>query len=209
MKSEALKQRLLITISGPAGAGKSHCTKALSDAFGLPTHSAGSIFRRLAAERGVTIEELTKLAQKDDAIDREIDRRTEELAKTGGAILEGRLVAFFSPPGTRRLSFFLTAPLDQRIMRIADREGVTFQEAKRRTIARENGEKRRYKKIYGLDLTDLSRYDFVVNTSLWGKDAIAELLKGIVDLYLSQKASSGRTEWDKTEERGMSRDDGR
>lgn len=209
MKSEALKQRLLITISGPAGSGKSHCAKALSEAFGLPSYSAGSIFRRVAAERGITIEELTKLAQNDDAIDREIDHRTEELAKAGGVILEGRLVAFFSQPGTRRLSFFLTAPIDQRVMRIADREGVPFQVAKRRTIARETGEKRRYKKIYGLDINDLSRYDFVVNTSPWGKDAIAELLKSIINLFLGQNASSARTEWDKTDDRGMSRDDGR
>lgn len=188
MKPEALKQRLLITISGPAGSGKSHCAKALSDAFGLPSHSAGSIFRRVAAERGVTIEELTKLAQKDDAIDREIDRRTEELAKAGGVILEGRLVAFFSPPGTGRLSFFLTAPMEDRVKRIAEREGITLEEARRRTIARENGERRRYRKIYGLDIADLSRYDFVVNTSLWGKGAIVELLKGIVGLYLRENA---------------------
>jgi cytidylate kinase len=188
MKYNALKQRLLITISGPAGSGKSHCAKALSDAFDLPSHSAGSIFRRVAAERGVTIEELTKMAQNDDAIDREIDRRTEDLAKAGGVILEGRLVAFFSPPGTKRLSFFLTAPMDDRVKRIADREGTTIREARLRTIARENGERRRYKKIYGLDITDLSRYDFVVNTSLWGKESIIELLKGIVDLYLRANA---------------------
>jgi cytidylate kinase len=194
MKSEALKQRLLITISGPAGSGKSHCAKALSDAFGLPSHSAGSIFRRVAAERDVTIEELTKMAQKDDAIDQEIDRRTEELAKTGGVILEGRLVAFFSPHSTKKLSFFLTAPIDDRVKRIAEREGITFREARLRTIARENGERRRYKKIYGLDITDLSRYDFVVNTSLWGKESIVELLKGIVDLYLRANARVEETE---------------
>lgn len=209
MKSEALRQRLLITISGPAGSGKSHCAKALSQAFGLPAHSAGSIFRRVAAERGVTIEELTKMAQNDDAIDREIDRRTEELAKAGGVVLEGRLVAFFSPPGTKRLSFFLTAPLDERVKRIAEREGISLREARLRTKAREDGERRRYKKIYGLDITDLSRYDFVVNTSLWGKDLITELLEGIVGLYLASDVALVKTEWDKTDDSGSCRDAGR
>ncbi len=194
MKSEAQKQRLLITISGPAGSGKSMCAQALSKAFGLPSHSAGSIFRRVALERGVSIEELTKMAQKDDAIDREIDRRTEELAKAGGVILDGRLVAFFSPPGTKRLSFFLTAPLDARVKRIAEREGISAREARLRTIARENGERRRYRKIYGLDIADLSRYDFVINTSLWGKESIVELLKSTVELYLKEKSRTGPTE---------------
>lgn len=184
MKTEALRKSLLITISGPAGSGKSHCAAVLSKAFGLPRHSAGSIFRRVAEERGVTIEELTRLADKDDGIDREIDRRTEELAKAGGATLEGRLVAFFSPPGPNRLSFYLTAPMEERVKRIADREGIPLGEARRKTAAREAGERRRYRKIYGIDINDLSGYDFVINTSLWSKDAIGDLLTGIVELYL-------------------------
>lgn len=194
MKPEALKKTLLITISGPAGSGKSHCAAALAEAFGLPRHSAGSIFRRIAEERGVTIEELTELAEKDERIDREIDRRTEELAKAGGAILEGRLVAFFLPPGTNRLSFYLTAPMEERVKRIADREGISLREARRKTDAREAGERRRYKKLYGINIGDLSRYDFVINTSLWGKDAIGELLRGIVELYLRTSGSGLRTE---------------
>jgi cytidylate kinase len=184
MKSEALKKSLLITISGPAGSGKSHCAAALAEAFGLPYHSAGSIFRRVAVERGVTIEELTQLAEEDEEIDREIDGRTEDLAKTGGLILEGRLVAFFSPPGISRISFYLTAPMDERIKRIADREGISMRNARAKTVAREKGERRRYRKIYGLDIEDLSSYDFVINTSLWGKGSMVELMKSIVELYL-------------------------
>ena len=184
MKSEALKKSLLITISGPAGSGKSHCATVLAEAFGLPYHSAGSIFRRVAAERGMTLEALTKLAEGDESIDREIDRRTEELAKAGGAILEGRLVAFFSPSSANRLSFYLTAPMEERVKRIADREGISVKDARLKTLAREEGERRRYKKIYKLDIGDLSHYDFVINTSLWGKAPIAELLRGIVALYL-------------------------
>jgi cytidylate kinase len=188
MKSEALKKKLLITISGPAGSGKSHCATALAEAFGLPCHSAGSIFRRVAEERGVTLEALTKLAEKDEGIDREIDHQTEVLAKAGGVILEGRLVAFFSTSGTNRLSFYLTAPMEERVKRIADREGISIKDARLKTLAREEGERRRYKKIYGLDTKDLSRYDFVINTSLWGKEPIAELLRGIVELFLKTRA---------------------
>jgi cytidylate kinase len=184
MKSEALKKTLLITISGPAGSGKSHCAMILAEAFDLPCHSAGSIFRRLAKERGVTLEGLTKLAEEDEGIDREIDRRTEELAKAGGVILEGRLVAYFSPPSGNRLSFYLTAPMEERVKRIADREGISIKDARLKTLAREKGERRRYKKIYHFDIGDLSRYDFVINTEIWGKEPIVELLSSIVELFL-------------------------
>lgn len=187
MTSDTAKRSLLITLSGPAGSGKSHCAAALAEAFGLPRHSAGSIFRRIAEERGVSIEELTKMAEDDEGIDREIDRRSEELAKGGGVILEGRLVAFFSPPDKRALSFYLTAPFEERVRRIADREGISIAEARRRTLAREKGERRRYRKIYGIDIDDLSRYDFVINTSKWCKECVAELLREIVALYIKTR----------------------
>ncbi|MCX8169746.1 MAG: AAA family ATPase, partial [Candidatus Methanomethyliaceae archaeon] len=80
---------LLITISGPAGAGKSYCAAKLAEIYGIPHYSIGQLFRKMAMERNLTIEEFSKLAERDPSIDRELDRRTMELAKNGGCIIEG------------------------------------------------------------------------------------------------------------------------
>lgn len=175
---------LLITISGPAGSGKSHCASKLAELYGIPCHSVGSIFRRMASERGLSVEEFSKLVEKDPSIDRELDRRTTELARKGGQIIEGRLVSFFSHSFPNTLRFYLTAPFEERVKRIAMREGIPFDTAEVLTRMREESEKQRYKSLYNIDIDDLSVYDFVINTSKWDKESVVLLLKEIIDLYL-------------------------
>jgi len=182
--SKSLVKKILITISGPAGSGKSHCASRLAELYGIPCHSAGSIFRKMAMEKGVSPEEFSKVADKDPKIDKEIDRRTSELAKRGGLILEGRLVSFFSSSSARKISFYLTAPFEERVKRIAEREGISLKESEAKTRTREESERQRYLAIYGLDVNDLSHYDFVINTALWDKEATVTLLKTIVGTYL-------------------------
>lgn len=186
--SKLLVNRILITISGPAGSGKSHCASELAKLYGVPCHSAGSIFRKMASDRGLSPEEFSKVADKDPRIDKEIDRRTSELAKRGGLILEGRLVDFFSPASQHKMSFYLTAPFHERVKRIAEREGIDIDESEARTRTREEGERQRYLALYSFDVNDLSRYDFVINTALWDKESIVALLKTIVDNYLKTHA---------------------
>jgi len=183
--SKSLVKKVLITISGPAGSGKSHCASRLAELYGIPRHSAGSIFRKMAMEKGVSLEEFSRMADKNPEIDKEIDRRTSELAKRGGLILEGRLVSFFSSSTSmRKISFYLTAPFEERAKRIAEREGTSLKESEEKTRTREGSERQRYLALYGLDVNDLSHYDFVINTALWDKESIVALLKSIVDTYL-------------------------
>lgn len=177
-------ENLLITISGPAGSGKSHCASKLAELYGLPCHSVGSIFRRMASERGLSIEEFSKLVERDPTIDRELDRRTAEIASKGGQIIEGRLVSFFSKSFPNTLRFYLTAPFNERVKRIALREGIGIKAAEKLTQMREESERQRYKSLYGIDVNDLSIYDFVINTSKWDKESVILLLKAIIDLYL-------------------------
>jgi cytidylate kinase len=179
----AFPEDLIITISGPAGSGKSHCATRIAQRFGIPCHSAGSVFRTMAAERGVPVVEFSKIAEADPEIDREVDRRTADLAKKGASVMEGRLVAWFSGR-ERRLSFYLTAPFEERARRIAERESISLKDASFRTRAREASERRRYKKLYSLDISDLSSYDFVINTAKWDKEAIIDLLESIISLHI-------------------------
>jgi len=182
----------LVTISGPAGSGKSHCATSLAELYGVECHSSGSIFRKMASERGISLADFSKIAEKDPRIDKEIDKRTEELAEKGGCILEGRLVSWFSSYRPK-LSFYLDAPFGIRAKRIAEREGITDKDAIKKTRAREKSERARYKAIYGLDIADLSVYDFVINTAVWDKDSVVELLKSIVDLYIAKLAAEQST----------------
>ena len=71
---------MLITVSGPAGSGKSTLAESLADALSYEHVSGGDIFRSLAEERGMTPLELNKLAEDEDSIDRDLDRRLRTIA---------------------------------------------------------------------------------------------------------------------------------
>ena len=66
---------MLVTISGPAGSGKSTAAAALAEALGYDHVSGGDIFRDLAEERGMSLSQLIAKAEESEAIDRALDRR--------------------------------------------------------------------------------------------------------------------------------------
>ena len=72
---------MIITISGDLGSGKSSVCKAINKEFGMKHFSVGDFVREMAAKRGLSLMELSKQAEKDSGIDKEIDRMTEELGK--------------------------------------------------------------------------------------------------------------------------------
>ena len=71
-----------ITISGPPGSGKTTVCGKLSETLGLKAVVFGQVFRQLAAEKGLTLVELGKLAEQDPQIDADIDAKIVETART-------------------------------------------------------------------------------------------------------------------------------
>jgi len=181
--------KIVITISGTAGTGKSTEAKLHSKKFGLRYVSADSIFRKMAEEKGMSLEQFSKFVEEHPEIDKEIDERTIEEAKKGNVIIEGRLAAWF----TRDFESFdirLCCPLDIVVERIAKRENIPIEVARAETIAREESAKKRYKELYGIDISDLSIYDLVLNTALFDIEATARILETAIREYIN--AISGK-----------------
>ena len=153
-----------MTISGLHGTGKSTYAQAIADEFNLRVISAGELFRKIAKEKGVSIEELTQIAVTNKSIDMEIDERTKNEAEKGAVVLDGRLTGWMTK-NIANIKILLTAPHPVRFKRIAEREGLTPMEAKKITIFREKQERKRYKEYYNLDLDDVSIYDLIINTN--------------------------------------------
>ena len=174
---------MLITVSGPPGAGKSTAAAGLADALGYEHVSGGDIFRELAAERGYSVVEFNQLAEEDDQIDRDLDRRLREIAiERDDLVLESRLSGWLAAEHAD-FRIWLDAPLDVRASRIADREEKSVQEAREETATRAESEALRYREYYDIEIGDLSIYDLVVNTSRWGPEAELDLLIAAVESY--------------------------
>ncbi len=160
---------MILTISGVAGSGKSTVARLLAKKLGLKHHSSGDFMRQMAQERGLTLLELSKLAEKDKAIDKELDDRQKEIGKKeDNFIIDGRLSAFFIPHADFKI--FLdceTKEAAKRIMkdkRHGDRAD-NIADMVKIIKKRQASEKKRYRNYYGCDPYDRSIYDIVIDSS--------------------------------------------
>ena len=183
---------MLVTISGPAGSGKSTAAAALAETLGYDHVSGGDIFRDLADERGLTPLELNRQAEEDEAIDRDLDRRLRETAATGDdLILESRLAGWMAGEHAD-FRVWLDAPLEIRARRIADREDKAIDLAREETRARATSEAKRYREYYGIDIEELSIYDLVLNTARLDPDGVVEAVATILRAY-DPEGDEGKT----------------
>jgi cytidylate kinase len=174
---------MLLTVSGPAGSGKSTTAAGLAEAFDLEHVSGGDIFRELAAERGMSAVEFNRLAENDDQIDRDLDRRLYDIAKErDDVVLESRLAGWLAGDFAD-IRIWLDAPVDVRAARVAEREEKSVDLAREETLARERSEARRYEEYYNIPIRDLSIYDLKLNTARWGPDECLDVLSTAVSGY--------------------------
>jgi len=178
---------LVLAISGLHGSGKSTYARAMAEAFGLRLVSAGQFFRRVARERGITLEQLTEEASKDPRIDRLIDDMTKQEAEKGNVILDAQLSGWMAREKAD-VKIFFTAPDSVRFERIALRDGISVEDARRQTLMREAAQRERFLRYYGIDPSDLSNYDVIFDTSLEPIDENIKILKNIISEYLAEKA---------------------
>lgn len=158
-----------ITISGKAGSGKSTVAKLLSEKLKLKHYSIGDLMRAMSIERRISLLELNMLAEKDKSIDFELDRKLKELGKIkDNFVVDGRLTAFFIPNAQARV--FLKTEDKVRAQRILkDRRQQEKNASLKETIInirkREESEKKRYKRYYGVDYLDKKLYNHVIDTT--------------------------------------------
>ncbi len=180
-----LVQQIVIVIGGPHGTGKSTYAKVIAEKFSLKHLSAGEIFRQLAEEDGLSLHKFAMKAETDLSIDRRIDETVNKEAERGSVIIDGQLAAWMTRDKAD-LKIFLTAPDDIRFKRIADRDCLTIREAERLTRERETKERVRFKKIYGIDITDITVYHLIVDTSVLSLKENMKMLKNIVSDYIEK-----------------------
>ena len=160
---------MIITISGKAGSGKSTVANLLSEKLKLNHYSIGDLMRAMAEAKGISLLELNRIAEKDKSIDIELDSKLKELGQTkDNFVVDGRLTAFFIPNADVRV--FLDADVKIRAQRILQdkrhqEESKSVKETLTKIKGREESEKKRYQKYYGVNYLDKRLYNFVIDTT--------------------------------------------
>lgn len=184
---------MIISISGTPGSGKSTIAKALAEDLGLEHFSTGDFARKLAEREGLSLKQLSELAETDPSVDREIDDMTRELASKDGFIIDSRLAFHFLPSSLKLFVKCSPEIATRRIFRDAlegkrNVEGISsFEQALAATKNRFDSEMLRYRKYYGLDYTDESQYDIVIDTSDMTKEQAIQSAIDAVKKHLKKE----------------------
>ena len=157
----------IVTVSGLPGSGTSTVCQLIGERTGWVYLNTGDAFRQMAAEAGISLPEFGSRAEDRADIDRELDARMvrETSQIEGGVILEGRVTGWMARRhAIEAVKVWMEADIQARAERVAQREGQSREEALLAIRQREQSETRRYADHHGIDITDLTIYDLVIDS---------------------------------------------
>lgn len=106
----------------------------------------------------------------------------KKLADKGPCVLIGRCADYALKDRDDVINLFITAPLENRIERVARRNGITRDEAKERIKRTDKSRASYYNYYSSKDWGDAKSYDLCIDSSLLGIESTVELLEKLVTL---------------------------
>jgi CMP/dCMP kinase len=174
-------RRILISVAGHVGSGKSVVCDRLKQATGLEVLSTGAILRRIAADRGMSPLQMNDYARMDRAVDDEIDGYLKRLRNAETSIiLDSRMAWHFLPNSLKVYLIVDPYVAAKRIFEAgrAEERYAAFDEALAANMQRQNYEKERFNNLYQVTCDNWRNYDLVLDTTTaepqWTADTILE-----------------------------------
>jgi cytidylate kinase len=158
-----------VVLNGDLGSGKTTVSVLLAQRLGVRRVSIGDLYRRMAAEHGMTALQFNVRSELDDKIDHYIDQLQHDIAASGERlVVDSRLAWHFFTDALK--VHLITEPITaaRRVLgRIGDpvENYRTAEQARDHLARRSESERRRFLSRYGVDKTDLRNYDLVCDTT--------------------------------------------
>ncbi len=164
-----------ITISGKGGVGKGTTTNLLAQKLDYKVLSGGDFFRQMAKDKNMTIYEFDQLVRKNPEYDYKLDDLQKEYGKENdNFVLESRLGWYFVPDSFK---IKLTCKEDERIKRVAQRDGLNINETEKKEEERLDAINERYKKLYNIEKWDSDdKFDLIVDTTNNPPEKVVEII---------------------------------
>ena len=168
---------MLITVSGLPGCGKTTAAKLLSQKLLLRYVSAGELFREMAKRKNMTLLEFGEYSKTHPEVDREIDKEQLEIAKSGNAVMDGRLSGWLAKTNNiNALKVWLNASLKTRAERIAKREKTDLEFSLKDVKRREDCERERYEKLYNVNMSNPLMYNMIIDANRKTPEEVCKLI---------------------------------
>lgn len=163
-------KRKIISIAGDLSSGKTTVTKLMKEKLGYEIYRNGEYFRKLAAEKGMSVTEFNVYVEDHPEIDRQIEQSAKKYAENRENLIIDARLGWYAVPDSFKV--YLRVDIDEAAKRAyndPDRKKTenfkTIEEQKADLIKRFNLENERYYNLYGVRKDDMSNYDFVLYTT--------------------------------------------
>jgi CMP/dCMP kinase len=187
-----------IVISGQPAVGKTTIACKLAEEFEIVMYNGGDILKMFAKEdKGYSVKrddwwdtteakKFMKERKSDPSFDKKVDKKLIEIVKKGEAVITSYTLPWLVlEESVIIIKFWLRGSPENRAKRMANRDGISFAEAKRITKLRDEENKRIYYRLYGFRFgEDLTVFDYVLNTDTLSLDSLVEISKLIVRRHI-------------------------
>lgn len=177
-----MQRKHIITLSGKPGSGKSSTADRVAEMLGYTRYSSGDFVRELTHKKKMTLAQFNELAEQNPNIDNEIDEELRKLREQNDIVIDSRLGFYWIPESFK---VYLDLDPDVAIARIYkdanlntlrsnSGEGTaTMDDVIDQVEARVQNEKRRFKKLYGVNPYASANFDLIVDTSRHSPQTVA------------------------------------
>jgi len=183
---ENLAKKEIITINGFPGSGKSSTADGVAKKLGFKRFSSGDFMRQIALNRGVSLNELSKIAETDTSVDIDIDNAVRNAGEMQKVVIDSRLAFHWIPASFK---VYLDLPPEiakERILsnlkinkfRQASEGNMDPEEVSKKIIERFESEKKRYQALYKVDHTNKNNFDLVVDTNKNNLEQVIDIIVG-------------------------------
>ncbi len=162
---------MIVSFSGAPGSGKSGVARRLAEKFNWPYYDIGALRRKIAGERGMTLEEYNTLGESDPSTDLEVDEYQAKMGREqDNFVISGRTSWHFIPHSIKIYMNVDPRVGAERIFkdpspRNEARHMGSVDEVLENMKRRQQSDSFRYKKYFNINVNDLGNYDHVIDTT--------------------------------------------
>ncbi len=167
---------MIIAIGGLTGSGKNTLGERLARRLGY-AHVCPT-FKDIAEKEGIPLMELQKKAEKDPNIDLKFDEILQEKVKKGNCVVTTWLGPWVIDADVR---IWIYATETVRASRIKDRDKMSEKEALKHLKERDDNNRKRYQKLYKIDIDDHSEFDCSLNSGIYRPEQLEGIVMKIIE----------------------------
>jgi len=173
-------KKQMICITGNVAVGKSEVAKKIATTLEWNIYKASQAFREKAREMNMSLVDFCMYVEAHPEIDKQIEETTKMVVANNDKLVVDARLGFYLAPNSFKV--YMTSDIEVAAERLLlasktrgeEEEYSSLEEVREAITLREETERNRYIKLYGVDIYDMSQYDFVIDTTNLSSSEVAE-----------------------------------